>query len=81
LRVIGVNVDANKKVTTTWSFGEADLDDSSLPANLVLANRFYVMSASEVDYQPIFGERFIGTITMRNTAIMSPRLSSSVEEK
>ncbi|PLW75836.1 TadE/TadG family type IV pilus assembly protein [Cohaesibacter celericrescens] len=81
LGVIGVRVDANRRVSTIWTYGDIDLDDSSLPSALVLANRFYVMSAAEVDYQPIFGESVIGTITMRNTAIMSPRLSSSVEEK
>lgn len=79
LRVIGVSIDANKRVKQEWSHGDSTvpLDPNSLPAGLVTKNSFYVMSASELDYQVEIAGATID-LTFRDTATMAPRLSSSV---
>ena len=80
LRVIGISVDNKKKITVKWDFSTgADLDANSLPADLLIANSFYVMSAAEVDYAPVFGSEVIGAMTFRDTSIMVPRISAEIK--
>ena len=81
MRLVGVQIDGNKKINTVWSYGTASLDTTSLPSSLVQPNSFYVMSAAEVDYKSVFKVEGIGNMTFRDTAVMTPRLTSTVENK
>ena len=88
MQIIGINVDADSKVTLHWDSNQwphdgplptIALDTSSLPEGLIIPNSFYVVAVSEVDYQPILGGEYFGAMTFRDTAILSPRLSATIE--
>ena len=81
LRLMGVEVDGSKKVKVDWSYGSAALDPNRLPAELLIANSFYVMAAAEVDYQSPLSSALVGSLTFRDTAILTPRVSAKVSNK
>lgn len=82
LKIIGVTIKSNKKPKVDWTYSTgATLDVSSLPDGLKIANTFYVMSAAEVDYTPTFGTNIIGSMEFRDTSIMAPRVSSTIEDE
>ncbi|WP_319498579.1 TadE/TadG family type IV pilus assembly protein [uncultured Cohaesibacter sp.] len=83
--LIGVEVDSAGRVNLVCSFGDAAIDPASLPDGLKIANSFYLMSASEVDYEAFTkNSSFYGTssgfmdMTFRDTAIFAPRNSDEV---
>ncbi len=81
LHLMGVSVDANKKLKLAWqrtSGGGTGLGVNDLPAGLRIPNSFYVLSETEVAYKPTFLSEFTGTIDLKDNAIMVPRLTTSV---
>ena len=78
MHIAGISVNADKDVTTQWTFGATDLTVDELPEGLLVANSFYVMSVFEVKYEAIFADRVIGDMTFRDTSIMTPRVSASI---
>jgi Flp pilus assembly protein TadG len=81
VHVIGVSVDKNKKLKLAWqrtTGGGTGLTVNDLPAGLRLAESFYVISETEVAYKPGFLSEFTGTIDLKDSAIMVPRLTTSI---
>lgn len=78
LRLIGVRVDNQSRIRVEWQYGTARLDPNSLPDGLLIPNSFYVMSATEVDYEATIGKQVIGDMTFRDTAILTPRLTTDI---
>ncbi|WP_319530575.1 TadE/TadG family type IV pilus assembly protein [uncultured Cohaesibacter sp.] len=86
VNLIGLKVDANKKVSVACSFGTTLLDANSLPDGLVIANSFYMMAATEVDYTVLYagkglygGQQGFTNMTFRDDAVFAPRISSSID--
>lgn len=81
LHVIGVTVDKNKKLKLAWerkTGGGTGLNVNTLPAGLRLPDSFYVISETEVAYKPSFVSGMVGTIDLKDNAIMVPRLTTSI---
>nr|WP_319390571.1 TadE/TadG family type IV pilus assembly protein [uncultured Cohaesibacter sp.] len=83
--LIGVRIDGAGRVNLECSFGTAAIDPSSLPDGLKIANTFYLMTASEVDYEAFTkNSSLYGTsggimdMTFRDTAIFAPRNADAV---
>jgi Flp pilus assembly protein TadG len=81
LHLIGVNVDNRGRATVAWQFtknGGTGLSAASLPSGLVVPNSFYVIAATRIAYEPIFGAEVTGSINLEDQAIMVPRLTTSI---
>lgn len=81
LHVVGVSVDKNKKLKLSWqrkTGGGTGLTVNDLPAGLRVPQSFYVISETEVAYKPSFLSGITGTIDLKDSAIMVPRLTTSV---
>ncbi|SNY91817.1 TadE-like protein [Cohaesibacter sp. ES.047] len=83
--LIGLRVDARERVTVVCSFGTQMLDENSLPEGLIIANSFYMMAATEVDYTVLYSGRSLygdargfTDMTFRDNAIFTPRISSAI---
>ncbi|WP_171022025.1 TadE/TadG family type IV pilus assembly protein [Cohaesibacter sp. CAU 1516] len=83
VRLIGVKVDANKKIIKVkdMDHGTAELDPYALPAGLVVPNSFYVMAAAEIDFEARIGNSIFGGMTFKDKAIMVPRLTAEIAAK
>ncbi|HAT86031.1 TadE/TadG family type IV pilus assembly protein [Cohaesibacter gelatinilyticus] len=81
LHLIGVSVDSRSRVRLAWqrtTGGGTGLGVNALPAGLRVPNSFYVISETEVAYKPSFLSGITGTIDLKDSAIMVPRLTTSV---
>lgn len=81
LHVVGISVDGNRIPTLSWqrtTGGGTGLSVNSLPDGLKVANSFYVISETEVAYQPTFLHELTGSIDLKDSAIMVPRLTTSI---
>lgn len=81
LHLLAVSVDSKKKARVAWqrtSGGGTGLGVSDLPAGLQIPNSFYILSETEVAYKPTFLSEFTGTIDLKDSAIMVPRLTTSI---
>jgi Flp pilus assembly protein TadG len=78
-----VSIDANSKVTVTWSDtlnGTARAKGSAvtLPAALVVPNTSLVWSEVQYAYKPTIGYVITGTMTLKDQLYMRPRLSDTI---
>lgn len=79
LRVMGVSINARGQMTVSWDYSTgADLNTDILPNELRVPNSFYVLSAAEIDYDPLFGREIFGAVTFRDTSIMVPRVTTAI---
>ena len=86
--MIAVTVDSNGNLDVSCTYGTATVDSSTLPQGMRVANRFYIMTAAEVDYLS-FSDTFtaygvttgIGDMTFRDTAVFSPRNTDEISCK
>lgn len=86
--MIAVKVDKNSNLDVICRYGSAPVDASTLPTGMRVAERFYIMTAAEVDYLS-FSDTFsaygvttgIGDMTFRDTAIFSPRNTEEISCK
>ena len=85
VHLIGLKVDASEKVSIACSFGTPLLDQNSLPKGLIIANSFYMMAATEVDYTVLYagkglygGAKGFTNMTFRDDAVFSPRISKTI---
>ena len=81
--VSSIAIDAQGKATVSWSDtknGAARAKGSTvtLPAALVIANSSLIWSEVEYAYKPTVGYVISGTLTLKDSLFMRPRLSSCV---
>lgn len=79
LSVSCINIDANKKVTTKWTFtGSAGgvATATTVPTDLVVASTQLILADVSYDYTPTVGYTISGTITLKDHMFMSPRISA-----
>ena len=81
--VSSIAIDAQGKATVSWSDtknGAAREKGSTvtLPAALVIANSSLIWSEVEYAYKPTVGYVISGTLTLKDSLFMRPRLSSCV---
>jgi Flp pilus assembly protein TadG len=81
--VSSIAIDANGKATVKWSDtknGTARAKGSTvtLPTALAVANSSLVWSEVEYSYKPTVGYVISGTLTLKDTIYMRPRLSDCV---
>jgi Flp pilus assembly protein TadG len=74
-----INIDANKRVTTKWTFtGGAGgvATATTVPTDLVVASTQLILADVTYDYTPTIGYTIAGTITLKDHMFMSPRISA-----
>lgn len=90
LCVAGVKIEGSKQVVK-WEFPKnsncasgggsssvAKVRPNSIPVAMRVDKMFYVMSAAEIDYEPVFGGGIANDLTFRDEAILVPRLVKEI---
>jgi Flp pilus assembly protein TadG len=83
MKVSGVNIDANSKATVSWSYAQNDTalangSSVTLPAALVQASTFLVMTEVHYPYAPSVGYVMTGTYDLNDKFYLRPRVSAKV---
>jgi Flp pilus assembly protein TadG len=78
-----VSIDANSKVTVSWSdslngTARAKGATVTIPSALVVPNTSLVWGEAEYSYKPTIGYVITGTMNLKDQIFMRPRLSDSI---